>query len=102
MTSPPHDAATPRSARPSRAPLAAIAALVLVVSGCGVTAAWWFGAFTDDGRFHRVDACPLLPPGALSRLVRDPVPDRDGESHQPRSFLGWGSDGPTSVCKMSS
>jgi hypothetical protein len=67
-----------------------------------VTAAWQFGAFTDDGWFDRVDACPLLPPGALSHLVRDPVPDRDGESHPPRSFLGWGGGDLTAVCKWSS
>jgi hypothetical protein len=76
--------------------------LVLVVSGCGVTTAWLFGAFTDHGRFHRVDACPLLPPGALSHLVRDPVPDRDGESHPPRSLIGWGGGDLTAVCKWSS
>ncbi|MBC6466270.1 hypothetical protein [Actinomadura alba] len=76
-------------------------ALVLVVSGCGVTAAWWSGAFTDDGRFDRVAACPLLPPGMVSRLVHKPVPDPDGEAHPPRSFLGIGGGDRTAVCKWS-
>jgi hypothetical protein len=102
MASLPHDMAAPRSARSRRAVLAAIVAVVLVVSGCGVMGAWWFGAFTDDGRFDRVDACPLLPPSALTGLVQDPVPDRDGESHPPRSLFGWGGGDLTAVCKWSS
>ncbi|WP_204071328.1 hypothetical protein [Planotetraspora phitsanulokensis] len=72
------------------------------MSGCGVTAAWWFGAFTDHGRFHRVDACPLMPPDTLRHLVWDPVPDRDGESHPPRTLLGLGGGDLTAVCKWSS
>ncbi|MBC6456560.1 hypothetical protein [Actinomadura sp. HBU206391] len=101
MVAPLPDAAS-RSVRPRRAVLTVILALVLVVGGCGVTGAWWFGSFTDDGRFERVDACTLLPPGALPRLVRDPVPDRDGESHPPRTAIGWGGGDLTAVCKWSS
>jgi hypothetical protein len=79
--------------------LAIVGAVLLMFGGCGASVAYLAGVFADHGRFSEVDACPLLPPDTLAKLVKDPVPDQDGESHPPKGF--WGGD-PTAVCKRSS
>lgn len=77
--------------------MAFVLALITVL---GLATAWYWGAFTSDGRFAGVDACTLLPPPyVLAPLV--PHGAREPGSSRPRTLLGLGGD-TSSECKWSS
>ncbi|WP_165978312.1 hypothetical protein [Actinomadura darangshiensis] len=76
-------------------------ALVAVVAGGGVTAAWRLGFFNADGRFDDLDACELMPDAAaLTPLISNGA--REQGDSQPRTLFGFGSGPTRSECKWSS
>lgn len=100
MADPPQP--SPRSSNGrGRAHIAILLFLVVVVSSCGVTTAWWAGVFTSNGRFDGLDACTLLPPpNALAPLVASGA--REPGSSRPVDLLGGTGGDLMSECKWSS
>lgn len=92
---------TPRRRRRGyRFALVLVLTSVAYLSGCGAVTGWYLGWFTSNGRFAKLDACTLMPPGALAQLLSHAA--REPGSSQPAEVSGNSTGTLGSQCRWSS